>query len=271
MSPPTLSPADIQQHIYNSLVHARTPDVVLNVSGTWFARYKLHRIVLIQSVRTRFTMSTFVLTSPQGFFSSLFTAGFLESSNSTGLQHVDIVFDDRNITRPGKYVSTPRFLPSRSHPLTAFECVYLRLSPPPTHRDLLQDMHLPPLWRRSSSLRFSSARSINTPSSHPFFSWAVPSVRSPSRPSSCDALLSSLPPCDLYLPFHPLCRFPNPRLHPQHRRSLYSRPVSSICHWFSPRLSCRTGSRRRRWLGTHRRDPQSFVLTYPLGLPRRVG
>ncbi|KAF8139866.1 hypothetical protein EV363DRAFT_1310983 [Boletus edulis] len=84
MPPPSLSPADIQQHIYNSLIHARTPDVVLHVSGSWTARYKLHRIVLIQS----------------GFFSSLFTAGFLESSDSSGLQHVNIVFDDHNITRP---------------------------------------------------------------------------------------------------------------------------------------------------------------------------
>ena len=41
----------LQQHIYDSLIHARTPDVVLDVSGTWRARYKLHRIVLIQSVR----------------------------------------------------------------------------------------------------------------------------------------------------------------------------------------------------------------------------
>jgi hypothetical protein len=70
----------LQQHIYDSLIHARTPDVVLDVAGSWRARYRLHRIVLIQS----------------GFFSALFTAGFLES----GLQHVHIVFDDRNITRP---------------------------------------------------------------------------------------------------------------------------------------------------------------------------
>ncbi|KAG9314709.1 hypothetical protein JVU11DRAFT_5518 [Chiua virens] len=92
MSPLSLSPAHLQQHIYNSLVHARTPDVVLNVSGTWTARYKLHRIVLIQS----------------GFFSSLFTAGFLESSSSPGLQHVDIVFDDCNITRPAFEICVAR-------------------------------------------------------------------------------------------------------------------------------------------------------------------
>ncbi|KAH0838650.1 hypothetical protein J3R83DRAFT_6975 [Lanmaoa asiatica] len=110
----SLSQADLQQHIYNSLLHARTPDVVLDVSGTWFARYKLHRIVLIRA----------------GFFSSLFTAGFLESSNSPGLQHVDIVFDDRNITRPGAvciarlygggpplHVS-PALIPTPLHPLT---------------------------------------------------------------------------------------------------------------------------------------------------------
>ncbi|KAI9572594.1 hypothetical protein HD554DRAFT_2061353 [Boletus coccyginus] len=110
-----LSPADIQQHIYNALVLARTPDVVLNVSGTWFARYRLHRIVLIQS----------------GFFASLFTAGFLESSHSPGPQHVDIVFDDRNITRPAFEICiarlygggpplhvSPALIPSALHPLT---------------------------------------------------------------------------------------------------------------------------------------------------------
>lgn len=61
------------------------------------------------------------LTFLQGFFSSLFTAGFLESSNSPGLQHVDIVFDDRNITRPGASPHLPHHL--THHPSAAFEYV----------------------------------------------------------------------------------------------------------------------------------------------------
>lgn len=51
MNPATLSSADLQQHIYNSLLESRTADVALHVHGTWEAIYKLHRVVLIQSVR----------------------------------------------------------------------------------------------------------------------------------------------------------------------------------------------------------------------------
>ena len=42
---------DIQQHIYNALVTGRTPDVALNVYGSWEGVYNLHRVVLIQAVR----------------------------------------------------------------------------------------------------------------------------------------------------------------------------------------------------------------------------
>ncbi|KAG8220153.1 hypothetical protein J3R82DRAFT_1180 [Butyriboletus roseoflavus] len=132
MSPPlSLPPTDLQQHIYNSLLHARTPDVVLNVSGTWRARYKLHRVVLIRAVRPSHSDPLSTLTPPQGFFSSLFTAGFLESSSSPGLQHVDVVFDDRNITRPAFEICIARLygggpplhvpsalIPTALHPLT---------------------------------------------------------------------------------------------------------------------------------------------------------
>ena len=51
MSPATLSSVDLQLHIYNSLLESRTADVALHVRGTWEAIYKLHRVVLIQSVR----------------------------------------------------------------------------------------------------------------------------------------------------------------------------------------------------------------------------
>ncbi|KIK99945.1 hypothetical protein PAXRUDRAFT_822217 [Paxillus rubicundulus Ve08.2h10] len=119
MTPTGLSSVDLQQHIYNSLLESRTADVALHVRGTWEAVYKLHRVVLIQS----------------GFFSSLFTAGFLESlpklSSHPGPEQVDIVFDDRNITRaafeiciarlygggPPLHIS-PSLIPTTLHPLT---------------------------------------------------------------------------------------------------------------------------------------------------------
>jgi len=56
LSPPTSpgspSSVDLQQHIYNSLLESRTADISLHVRGTWEAVYKLHRVVLIQSVST---------------------------------------------------------------------------------------------------------------------------------------------------------------------------------------------------------------------------
>jgi len=51
MNTATLSSVDLQQHIYNSLLESRTADVALHVRGTWEAVYRLHRVVLIQSVR----------------------------------------------------------------------------------------------------------------------------------------------------------------------------------------------------------------------------
>ncbi|KAG1757995.1 hypothetical protein EDB19DRAFT_1660158 [Suillus lakei] len=120
MNTAALSSVDLQQHIYNSLLESRTADVSLHVHGTWEAIYKLHRVVLIQS----------------GFFSSLFTAGFLESSpklrsHLRGPEEIDVIFDDRNITRaafeiciarlygggPPLYVPSS-LIPSTSHPLT---------------------------------------------------------------------------------------------------------------------------------------------------------
>ncbi|KAG2070691.1 hypothetical protein BDR04DRAFT_1076522 [Suillus decipiens] len=114
------SSVDLQQHIYNSLLESRTADVSLHVHGTWEAIYKLHRVVLIQS----------------GFFSSLFTAGFLESSPKLrshlgGPEEIDVTFDDRNITRPAFEICIarlygggpplyipPSLIPNTSHPLT---------------------------------------------------------------------------------------------------------------------------------------------------------
>jgi hypothetical protein len=92
-SPPfmTRSADDIQRHLYASLLHARTPDVTLRVRASWHATYKLHRVILIQA----------------GFFNSLFTAGFAESSPKPDV--IDIIFDDTNITRAGVYGTNMSF------------------------------------------------------------------------------------------------------------------------------------------------------------------
>ncbi|KAJ7171876.1 hypothetical protein C8R43DRAFT_27915 [Mycena crocata] len=107
---------DIQQHLYASFLHARTPDVTLRVRASWHAAYRLHRIILIQA----------------GFFNSLFTAGFAESSPQP--DEIDIIFDDANITRAGTPVlySRPRCL---TFLLLAFEFCLARLygGGPPLH------------------------------------------------------------------------------------------------------------------------------------------
>jgi hypothetical protein len=46
----SISPIDLQSHLYASLLEARTADVALRVRGTWQAVYRLHRVVLIQAV-----------------------------------------------------------------------------------------------------------------------------------------------------------------------------------------------------------------------------
>ncbi|TFK30685.1 hypothetical protein FA15DRAFT_629940 [Coprinopsis marcescibilis] len=83
----SLSPFDIQSHLYSSFIQGSTADVALRVSGRWHAVYQLHRVVLIQS----------------DFFRSLFTSDFREASQSharsRGAGQIDIIFDDTNITR----------------------------------------------------------------------------------------------------------------------------------------------------------------------------
>ncbi|KAG6837212.1 hypothetical protein H0H93_013080 [Arthromyces matolae] len=113
------SASDIQNHLYTSFLEGSTADVALRVHGSWNAIYKLHRVVLIQS----------------GFFRSLFTAGFAESSprlGSTSIpEEIVIYFDDPNITRAAFEVCIsrlygggpvldidPALIPSVSHPLT---------------------------------------------------------------------------------------------------------------------------------------------------------
>jgi len=44
------SPADIQSHVFSALLQGTTPDIALRVRGSWSAVYKLHRLILTQSV-----------------------------------------------------------------------------------------------------------------------------------------------------------------------------------------------------------------------------
>ncbi|KAJ7748480.1 hypothetical protein DFH07DRAFT_829825 [Mycena maculata] len=121
----------IQRHLYSSLLHARVPDVTINVRASWHARYRLHRLVLIQA----------------GFFHSLFTAGFAESTPQP--EDIEIIFNDDNITRaafefciarlygggPPLHVF-PSLVPSTASPLTAafpFADVDLHPSTPSGH------------------------------------------------------------------------------------------------------------------------------------------
>ena len=107
----TPSPADIQSHVFSALLQGTTPDVALRVRGSWSAVYKLHRLILTQSVSPCPPVHSAVHADRfQGFFHSLFTSGFLESSHKRrssvyGYDVVDIVFPDQNITRAGKHVS----------------------------------------------------------------------------------------------------------------------------------------------------------------------
>lgn len=57
MFSPGLSPAEIQSHLYTSLLQASAYDVTIRIKGTWKAVYKLHRVVLIQSVFPEFQLS----------------------------------------------------------------------------------------------------------------------------------------------------------------------------------------------------------------------
>jgi len=61
-------PLDIQSHLYASFLHSSTYDVALRVSGTWNAIYKLHRVVLIQSVCVLLSVHNLLLIPPRDFF-----------------------------------------------------------------------------------------------------------------------------------------------------------------------------------------------------------
>ncbi|KAJ3997893.1 hypothetical protein F5050DRAFT_1568403 [Lentinula boryana] len=125
----------IQSHLYNSLLTGQTSDICIRITGAFYATYHLHRVVLIQA----------------GFWRDLFTGGFVESSakrqttgfksgtridshnslSSFGAEILDVVLDDRNISRaafelsisrlygggPPLYIH-PSILPTSTHPLT---------------------------------------------------------------------------------------------------------------------------------------------------------
>jgi hypothetical protein len=69
LSSPNAMPSslDVQSHLYTSFLHASTYDVALRVSGTWNAIYKLHRVVLIQSVRALCLSIIHLLIPPRDF------------------------------------------------------------------------------------------------------------------------------------------------------------------------------------------------------------
>lgn len=77
-----LSSVDLQQHIYNSLLESRTADVSLHVYGTWEAIYKLHRVILIQSVRKA------LVSRPPTKLLTRLLAGVLQLAIHSGLPRV---------------------------------------------------------------------------------------------------------------------------------------------------------------------------------------
>ncbi|KAG8931727.1 hypothetical protein FRC01_000930 [Tulasnella sp. 417] len=117
------TPQEIQNHLYHAFLNRATTDICIHVhSKDWDLAYDLHRVVLIQS----------------GFFRSLFTRGFRESSfrptSTAALDQPDVIdvhFDDPNITRaafeiciarlygggPALHLE-PSLVPSTSQPLT---------------------------------------------------------------------------------------------------------------------------------------------------------
>lgn len=106
MTVSAIRPVDIQSHLYSSFLHGHTADIVLRISGRWKALYRLHRVVLIQAVSAALPLRRLHSQPLQDFFRSLFTAGFRESgspsrSRHQGVEEIDIVFDDSNITRAG--------------------------------------------------------------------------------------------------------------------------------------------------------------------------
>jgi hypothetical protein len=108
---PVPRPAEFQAHVYNSFLQGRTSDVAIRIRGSWDAIYKVHRVVLIQAVRTRSLLllqRSLHLHPFEDFFRHLFTGGFVESEDNdptTGSRvasgPIEVVFDDTNITRAG--------------------------------------------------------------------------------------------------------------------------------------------------------------------------
>lgn len=113
MSSPIQSAVDIQSHLYAAFLEGSTADVAIRVSGSWSAIYRLHRVVLIQSVcaNSFFDSVANTVWLTQGFFRELFTSGWAEAHTRYGYrrgpEQMDIMFDDPNITRSGTSSHTP--------------------------------------------------------------------------------------------------------------------------------------------------------------------
>lgn len=107
MASRSITALDIQSHLYTCFLQGQTADVHLRVSGRWRAIYRLHRVVLIQSVWPFRLDNRAPPDIFQDFFRALFTSEFRESQDSqkrlTGSLDVDVVFDDTNITRAGAF------------------------------------------------------------------------------------------------------------------------------------------------------------------------
>lgn len=59
----SISPINIQKHLYASLLDGRTADVSLRVGGTWEAVYRLHRVILTQAVSSIYQLEVWQLTA----------------------------------------------------------------------------------------------------------------------------------------------------------------------------------------------------------------
>jgi hypothetical protein len=96
---------DLQDHLYDSFLHGSASDITIYVVGTWEAHYRLHRVVLTQAVRLsclRRLCWNLILDSLQGFFNSLFTSGFRESSQKHSSNFITLELPDFNISRAGE-------------------------------------------------------------------------------------------------------------------------------------------------------------------------
>lgn len=75
-----ISPSQLQNHLYTAFLQQATPDVALRIRGSWRAIYNLHRVVLIQAVRS--------LLFPPTHNPIIFYSLFLRAFSNPSLQQV---------------------------------------------------------------------------------------------------------------------------------------------------------------------------------------